>query len=300
MDGAASSAIFLFGDFRLDRRTGGLFRRDERGAVIPVAIGSRALDVLGVLVARAGDLVSKDEIMVGVWSGMVVEDSNLTVQISALRRVLDQGRAEGSCIQTVAGRGYRFVAAVTAALEKTVAPAVPSAAPRLSIVVLPFANLSPDPEHQYFADGFTEDLTHDLSRIEGSFVISRNTAFTYRNKPVDTKEIGRELGVRYVLEGTVRRSGKQVRVNAQLIDAETDAQSGRSALIATRATCSPCKTRSRAESRLHSPSSWSAPRPCGRPPIPRRWTSCCGEMPQRRSRHHATNMPRRSACTSGR
>jgi TolB-like protein/class 3 adenylate cyclase/Flp pilus assembly protein TadD len=96
------------------------------------------------------------------------------------------------------------------------------AAPRLSIIVLPFANLSNDPEQQYFADGITEDLTTDLSRIADLFVISRNTAFTYRNKPVDTKQIGRELGVRYLLEGSVRRSGNQVRVSAQLIDAETD------------------------------------------------------------------------------
>jgi len=100
----------------------------------------------------------------------------------------------------------------------------PLATPRLSIVVLPFANLSSDPEQQYFADGITEDVTTDLSRIADSFVISRNTAFTYRNKPVDTKQIGRELGVRYVLEGSVRRLGHKVRVNAQLIDAETDAQ----------------------------------------------------------------------------
>jgi adenylate cyclase len=99
----------------------------------------------------------------------------------------------------------------------------PLVAPRLSIVVLPFANLSNDPEQQYFADGITEDLTTDLSRIRHSFVISRNTAFTYRNKPVDTKQIGRELGVRYLLEGSVRRSGNKVRVNAQLIDAQTDA-----------------------------------------------------------------------------
>jgi adenylate cyclase len=95
-------------------------------------------------------------------------------------------------------------------------------APRLSIVVLPFTNLSDDREQQFFADGITEDLTTDLSRIANSFVISRNTAFTYRNKPIDTKQIGRELGVRYVLEGSVRRSGNQVRVNAQLIDAVTD------------------------------------------------------------------------------
>ena len=88
--------------------------------------------------------------------------------------------------------------------------------------MLPFANLSDDREQQYFADGITEDLTTDLSRLAGMFVISRNTAFTYRNKAVDTKQIGRELGVRYVLEGSVRRSGNRVRVNAQLIDAEPD------------------------------------------------------------------------------
>ena len=113
--------------------------------------------------------------------------------------------------------------AAAPALEKAAAPAVPAAAPRLSIVVLPFTNLSDDREQQYFADGVTEDLTTDLSRIAGSFVISRNTAFTYKDKPVNAKQIGRELGVRYVLEGSVQRSGKQVRVNAQLIDAETDA-----------------------------------------------------------------------------
>ena len=99
----------------------------------------------------------------------------------------------------------------------------PSSAPRLSIVVLPFANLSNDPEQQYFADGITGDLTTDLSRLANMLVISRNTAFTYRNKPVDTKQIGRELCVRYVLEGSVRRSGNRVRVNAELIDADTDA-----------------------------------------------------------------------------
>jgi adenylate cyclase len=99
----------------------------------------------------------------------------------------------------------------------------PLLAPRLSIVVLPFANLSSDPEQQYFADGITEDLTTDLSRIADMLVISRNSAFTYKDKPVNAKQIGRELGVRYVLEGSVRRSGKQVRINAQLIDAETDA-----------------------------------------------------------------------------
>jgi TolB-like protein/class 3 adenylate cyclase/tetratricopeptide (TPR) repeat protein len=111
MEALAAGETFLFEAFRLDRR--GLFRRDERGAFVPVAIGSRALDVLRVLIAAEGDLVSKNEIMAAVWPRTVVEDNNLTVQIAALRRILDQGRAEGSCIQTIAGRGYRFVPEVT-------------------------------------------------------------------------------------------------------------------------------------------------------------------------------------------
>jgi adenylate cyclase len=111
---------------------------------------------------------------------------------------------------------------VRAAESRSFTISQPFVAPRLSIVVLPFANLGNDPEQQYFADGVTEDLTTDLSRLAGMFVISRNTAFTYRNKPVDANQIGHELGVRYVLEGSVRRSGNQLRVNTQLIDAETD------------------------------------------------------------------------------
>jgi adenylate cyclase len=125
-------------------------------------------------------------------------------------------------------RAYRvrlkgIAGAPTANLPFTGSSSPPFAAPRLSIVVLPFANLSNDPEQQYFADGLTEDVTTDLSRIADMLVISRNTAFTYRNRSIDTKQIGRELAVRYVLEGSVRRSGAQVRVTAQLIDAETDA-----------------------------------------------------------------------------
>jgi adenylate cyclase len=112
----------------------------------------------------------------------------------------------------------------TAAANPKIAPAIAGTpAPRLSIVVLPFVNLSDDHEQEYFADGVTDDLTTDLSRITGSFVIARNTAFTFKGKSVDAKQIGRELGVRYVLEGSVRRAGDQVQVNAQLVDAETGA-----------------------------------------------------------------------------
>jgi len=224
MDEHAGADVVLFGGFRFDRRRALLPRQNEDGGFVPIAIGSRALDLLGLLIDRHGDLVSREEILNAVWPG-VVEGANVTVQISTLRRVLDEGRSGRTLIQTIPGRGYRLAAAITRCEAEPLPTAVlqGTVAPRLSIVVLPFANLGNDPEQQYFADGITEDLTTDLSRIAGMLVISGNTAFTYRNKPVDTKQIGRELGVRYVLEGSVRRLGNRIRVNAQLIDSETDA-----------------------------------------------------------------------------
>ena len=292
MDALASADILVFEGFRLDLSRGCLLKQDEDAAYRPVAIGSRALDVLSVLAHRPGILLSRDEIMAAAWPGTVVEDNNLAVQISALRRILDRDRAEGSCIQTVPGRGYRFVAPVvrtnsagppvallpsgkgvdehiTADEQPQGRPGIPARpdeppsqasrrrprrgmiagvvgallfiatglagwhlrssgsdetrpAPRLSIVVLPFANLSDDPKQQYFADGITEDLTTDLSRIADMLVISHNSAFTYKDKAANAKQIGRELGVRYVLEGSVEHFGDRVRINAQLIDAETN------------------------------------------------------------------------------
>lgn len=228
----------------------------------PIAIGGRALDLLGILVERHGEILSKAEIMAAVWPNRVVEEGNLTLQISALRRILDRGRSGTSCIQTVVRRGYRFTPAVTqvetaasqgaAAVmraEAGVSPAVippgrTAPLPRLSIVMLPFTNLSSDPEQEYFADGITDDLTTDLSRIAGSFVIARSTAFTYKGKSVDAKQVGRELGVRYVLEGSVRRSGSQVRMNVQLIDAETGGHLWRSGSRPTGKTWWTPKTRS--------------------------------------------------------
>jgi DNA-binding winged helix-turn-helix (wHTH) protein len=115
MEALSVGDVFLFEGFRLDRRGGGLFRRDEHGTFAPVVISSRALGILGVLVEQPGDLVSRDVITTAVWPTTVVEDNNLSTQIAALRRVLDQNRREGSCIQTVSGRGYRFVAPVTRA-----------------------------------------------------------------------------------------------------------------------------------------------------------------------------------------
>jgi len=277
MQGLAPSEIFLFEDFRLDRR-GGLYRRDDVGAFVPVAIGSRALDILGVLIEPAGEVVTKDEIIAAVWPGTVVEASNLTVQISALRAVLDRGRANGSCIQTVSGRGYRFAARVTrcgtdppptvggngedrgagaplvsrlptgararrrawreiASLCVALAVSGSLAAwiwdhrwsdsadmrPRFSMVVLPFFEPWDRPGPGTFRRRDNQRLDGRAVADRRGFVISRNTAFTYRSRSVDTKQIGRELGVRYVVEGGVRGSGNKVRVDAQLVDSETDA-----------------------------------------------------------------------------
>ena len=221
--------IFRFEGFRLHRPGGGLLRRERARRFR--ADGDRLARARRSRCARrsVGRSRLEGEIIAAVWPSTVVEDSNLNMQIAALRRVLDDGRAEGSCIQTIPGRGYRFTAAVTrveaAARSDAVGLPQSSVGPqrRLSIVVLPFANLSSNPNQQYFADGITDDLTTDLSRISGSFVIAHSTAITYKDRPIDVKEVGRELGVRYVLEGSVRRTGELVRVNVQLVDAESGA-----------------------------------------------------------------------------
>jgi len=213
-----STGIYLVEGFRFDRSGGVLFRRDS-GALVPV--GTRALDILGVLIERAGDLVSKDEIMQVVWPETVVEDGNLTVQISALRRILDDGRPEGSAIQTIPGRGYRFVGRVTR--DDPVSRASTPLPDKPSIAVLPFQNMSGDPEQEYFVDGMVEEIITALTRIRWLFVIARNSTFTYKGQAVDVKQVGRELGVRYVLEGSARKSSGRVRISGQLIDAVTGA-----------------------------------------------------------------------------
>jgi TolB-like protein/Flp pilus assembly protein TadD len=232
MDARTAEDIFLFEGFRLGPGASGLFQCDEAGIFVPVALGSRALDLLVLLVTRHGDLVSKHEIINAVWPGLTVADSNLPTQIWALRRVLDQGRIRGSCIQTVAGRGYRFIAEVTHPPAEVLpaSPRVSSAvanrqtvtAPPLSLLVLPFDNFTTRADQQRFADRITDNLTMDLSLFTSMRVTSRKTALIYRNKPVDAKQIGRELGIRYILEGSVHPSANHVRVNARLIEAETD------------------------------------------------------------------------------
>jgi adenylate cyclase len=194
---------------------------------------------LGDIIADRSDIFG-DGVNIAARLEALAEPGGICVS----RTVRDQIRDklsyafEDMCEQTVKNiarplRVYAMKAAAVAALPPLVAPPPRRAtrrrssprwdAPRLSIVVLPFSNLSNDPDQEYFVDAITDDLTTDLSRISGSFVIARNTAFTYKGKNLDAKAIGKELGVRYVLEGSVQREQNRVRVNAQLIDAESGA-----------------------------------------------------------------------------
>jgi DNA-binding winged helix-turn-helix (wHTH) protein len=180
-----------FGTFRLDRRGRSLTRA---GAEIPLA--RRAFDVLCVLAAAGGETVSKDALFDQVWSGLTVEENNLQVQISALRKALGDGM-----IATIPGRGYRL----TMAAPSERPPMLDATAGKPSIAVLPFTNMSGDIEQEYFADGVADDIITELACVRSLFVIARNSSFAYKGRAVDERQIARELGVRYVLEGSVRR-----------------------------------------------------------------------------------------------
>ena len=206
-----------FGRFRLN-----LARRELRRDNAPVRLGRRALDILCVLASAGGAVVTKDELMAQVWAGVVVEENNLQVHISALRKALEADSNEESWIVTMPGRGYRLLLPREPLAADDPAPGRSlSAQDKPSIAVLPFLNLSGDPEQEYFADGMVEEIITALSHIRWLFVIARNSSFTYKGQASDVKRVGRELGVRYVLEGSVRKGGNRVRITAQLIDAET-------------------------------------------------------------------------------
>jgi adenylate cyclase len=207
--------LYRFEDYVLDAG-----RRELRRGPALVGIEPQVFDLLVFLVTNRDRVVSKENLLASVWGGRIVSESTLDSRINAVRRAIGDTGKDQRLIRTIIGKGVRFVGAVQ---EPPIASQAATAAapPRLSIVVLPFASLSDDPEQDYFADAVTDDLTTDLSRISDSFVIARSTAFTYKGKQVDVRQIGRELGVRYVLEGSVRRLGEQVQVNVQLIEAET-------------------------------------------------------------------------------
>jgi TolB-like protein len=181
---------------------------------------------LALLVRRGGAPVSKEALIEAAWPAQAIEDSNLTVQIAAMRRILADISGETHWIETLPRRGYRYVGpSVTTSHPDH--PSAASAAPSLtlpdwpSIAVLPFANLSGDAEQDYFADGMVDDIITGLSRINWLFVIARNSTLIYKGRAVDVKQVGGELGVRYVLEGSVRKTGTTVRITGQLIDTST-------------------------------------------------------------------------------
>jgi TolB-like protein len=174
-------------------------------------------------------VVSKDDLLASVWGGRIVSDATLDSRITAARRAVGDSGAAQTLIRTFARKGVRFVGEVReegkpaafapemAADPKRAELALPD---KPSIAVLPFANLSGDPEQEYFVDGMVEEIITALSRIRWLFVIARNSSFTYKGQAIDVKRVGRELGVRYVLEGSVRKGGNRVRISAQLIDTE--------------------------------------------------------------------------------
>ena len=212
---------WLFDDHVLD-----VERRELRRAGKLVAIEPQVFDLLVYLIRNRGRVVSKDDLLGSVWQGRIVSDSALANRINAARAAVGDNGEDQKLIRTLPRKGFRFIGEMT---EETAqpAPALPGtdATPQFllpeqpSLVVLPFTDMSPDRNEGHFADGITEDLITELARIRWLFVIARNSAFTYKDRPVDVKQISRELGVRYVLEGSVRRSGQKMRINAQLVDA---------------------------------------------------------------------------------
>ncbi|MDX8459169.1 winged helix-turn-helix domain-containing tetratricopeptide repeat protein [Mesorhizobium humile] len=214
--------LYQFGPFRLDPEVGILFCGAE-----PTMLGQRAVALLRLLIQNAGVPVSKDALIDAGWGGSAVADNNLTVQIAALRRVLADAANVESWIETLPRRGYRYVGPTAVTVPETSAATRAKSAPSLpekpSVAVLPFSNLSGDPQQEYFADGMVDDIITGLARIKWLFVVARNSTFSYKGRALDVKQVGRELGVRYVLEGSVRKAGDSVRVTTQMIDASTGA-----------------------------------------------------------------------------
>jgi TolB-like protein/tetratricopeptide (TPR) repeat protein len=207
------SVRYLFENYALDADGRELVRGTDQVAVEP-----QVFDLLHYLIRNRDRVVSKDDLLDQVWHGRIVSDSALSTRVNAARLALGDNGEQQRLIRTFPRKGLRFVGAVREEPARNAArPAVVSE--RASVAVLPFANLSSDPEQDYFADGIVEDIITALSRNRAFFVIARNSSFTYRGKNVDIKQVGQELGVRYVLEGSVRKLGGRVRVAGQLIEA---------------------------------------------------------------------------------
>src|SRR6202167_2686944 len=211
-------------------------RRELRRGSEPVAVEPQVFDLLIYLVENREHVVSKDDLIAGVWGGRIVSDSTLTSRINAARKAIGDSGEDQKLIRTIARRGLRFVGAVRTQssggepahaagprpdeIHEQSRPALPPS-DRPAIAVLPFINMSGDPEQEYFSDGISEDIITALSKLRGFFVIARNSSFIYKGKAVHMKQVAEELGVGYVVEGSVRRGGDRVRITAQLNDAGT-------------------------------------------------------------------------------
>ena len=214
--------MLLFGDCVLDPE-----RRELRRGSGAVAVGPQVFDLLLYLAENRARVVSKDDLLEAVWGGRIVSESTITSHINAARTAIGDTGHEQKYIRTVARKGFRFVGDVGEASSNAGAAvaASPARSPPLpdkpSIAVLPFVNMSGDVEQDYFADGMVEDIITGLSHIRWLFVIARNSSFVYKGRSLGVSEVGRELGVRYVLEGSVRKAANRVRITGQLIDAES-------------------------------------------------------------------------------
>src|ERR1700690_2569990 len=222
---------FLFANHTLDTD-----RRELRRGSEPIAVEPQVFDLLTYLVRNRDRVVSKDDLIASVWGGRIVSDSTLTSRINAARKAVGDSGEEQKLIRTIARKGLRFVGAVRTQSndDKPAQAAGPSpdqlhepsrlALPlsdRPAIAVLPFLNMSGDPEQEYFSDGISEDIITALSKLRWFFVIARNSSFIYKGKSVHLKQIADELGVDYVVEGSVRKAGDRVRITAQLNDVAT-------------------------------------------------------------------------------
>ncbi|HYV69711.1 MAG TPA: winged helix-turn-helix domain-containing protein, partial [Pseudolabrys sp.] len=220
---------FLFDDHTLDDD-----RRELRCGGDPVAVEPQVFDLLIYLVQNRDRVVTKNDLIDAVWGGRVVSDSTLTSRINAARRAIGDNGQQQKLIRTIARKGLRFVGDVrlqasgaeppSASPQSDAGDSLRTALPlpdRPAIAVLPFVNMSGEPEQEYFSDGISEDIITALSKLRWFFVIARNSSFTYKGKAVHLKQIGEELGVGYVVEGSVRKDGDRVRITAQLIDVAT-------------------------------------------------------------------------------
>ncbi|QPF90196.1 winged helix-turn-helix domain-containing tetratricopeptide repeat protein [Bradyrhizobium commune] len=220
---------FLFESFVFDTD-----RRELHRGPDVVALAPQVFDLLEFLIRNRERVLSKDDLINAIWNGRSVSDAALTTRLNAARSAIGDSGGEQRLIKTLPRKGFRFVGPVQqehgfpgapVANDAQIEPSKPILAlpEKPSVAVLPFQNLSDDPDQDYFVDGIVEDIIAGLSRSRLLFVISRNSSFTYRAKAIDIKRVGRELGVRYVLEGSLRKVGKKIRVTAQLIDATTGA-----------------------------------------------------------------------------